>query len=140
MRSFAAVLALALTLGLRPPVEGQDSSPPPRQESVDFFEKRIRPVLHDQCIGCHGPEKQKGGLRLDSRAALLRGGDSGAAVVPGDPDRSLLLRAMRQTDAEFAMPPRKSGKKLPGNVLEDVARWIREGAAFPPSGGPAAAR
>jgi hypothetical protein len=129
-----------MALGLRSPLGAQETPAVPRQEAVDFFEKRIRPVLHEHCLACHGPEKQKGGLRLDSRSALLSGGDSGTAVVPGDPERSLLLRAIRQSDAELVMPPRKAGKKLPSNVLEDVARWIREGAVYPPSGGPAAAR
>ena len=132
----AVLLALGLTAGFRLPLDGQEAS----SETVDFFEKRIRPVLHAHCLPCHGPEKQKGGLRLDSRAALLKGGDTGPAVVPGDPGKSLLLGAIRQTEGDLVMPPRKAGKKLPTNVLDDVDRWIREGAAFPSAGGPVAAR
>ena len=76
-------------------------------DDADLFEKRIRPVLHATCIPCHGPEKAKAGLRLDSRGALLRGGDSGPAVKVGDPEASLLLKAIRQIDPDVAMPPKK---------------------------------
>jgi SAM-dependent methyltransferase len=79
----------------------------------DLFEKKIRPVLHSTCLPCHGADKTKGGLRLDSRDALLRGGDSGPAIKIGDPSSSLLLKAIRQTDPDLAMPPKKAGKKLP---------------------------
>src|SRR5689334_22211666 len=62
----------------------------------EFFEKRVRPVLAQNCYGCHGPEKQFSGLRLDSREAILRGGKSGPAVTPGSAENSLLIRAVRQ--------------------------------------------
>ena len=66
-------------------------------ESVEFFEKRIRPVLSEQCYKCHSStsEKLKGGLMLDSREALLKGGDTGPAITPGDPEKSLLIEAVR---------------------------------------------
>src|SRR5262245_39458036 len=74
-----------------------------------FFEAKIRPVLVEHCFKCHGPEKTSGGLRLDSRASLLRGGQSGAVVVAGRPEKSLLLQALRHDDnAELKMPDRKS--------------------------------
>jgi hypothetical protein len=128
-----AALAFGLGISVRPPVEGQEPAPArPTAEAVDFFEKKIRPVLHAQCLPCHGPDKQKAGLRLDSRRAILRGGDSGPALVPGDPEKSLLLKAVRQTDPDLAMPPPKAGKlKLPESAAADLSRWIREGAAFP---------
>jgi hypothetical protein len=66
----------------------------PDLAAADLFEERIRPVLVGQCLRCHGPEKQKGGLRVDSRKALLQGGDSDPVVVPGQPDQSLLLKAV----------------------------------------------
>ncbi|HRI16357.1 MAG TPA: PSD1 and planctomycete cytochrome C domain-containing protein [Verrucomicrobiota bacterium] len=96
---------------------------------TDFFEQRIRPALSEHCFECHGAEKQKGGLRLDSRAQLLKGGDSGPAVVPGQPDESLLYQAITHRHADSAMPPKKP--KLPEPVIVDFARWIREGAAWP---------
>src|SRR4051812_29901588 len=89
------IIATASTflLGIRP-IAAQE--PKPSAEAVEFFEKSVRPVLADQCLKCHGPQKQKGGLRLDSRATALSGGDSGPAIVPGKPDESLLLTALRQ--------------------------------------------
>src|SRR5215831_6115671 len=97
----------------------------------ELFEKKIRPVLHSSCLPCHGPEKTKAGLRLDSRSALLRGGDSGPAVKVGDPANSLLLKAIRQTDPDLAMPPKKSGKKLAEEQIRDFETWIHAGAIFP---------
>src|ERR1041385_2058442 len=72
----------------------------------DFFESKVRPVLANNCYKCHSTraEKVKGGLLLDSREALLKGGDSGAVVVPGNPDQSLLIKAVRYTDPDLQMP------------------------------------
>src|SRR5438874_2394739 len=100
-------------------------------DDAELFEKRIRPVLHASCLPCHGPEKTKAGLRLDSRGALLRGGDSGPAIKVGDPDASLLLKAIRQTDPDLAMPPKKAGKKLADDLIRDFESWIRAGAVYP---------
>ena len=72
---------------------------------MHFFETSVRPVLSEHCLKCHGPAKQWNGLRLDSREALLRGGDSGPAIVPGQPDQSRLIRAIRHSDDELQMPP-----------------------------------
>src|SRR5205807_1932264 len=77
---------------------------PPTPSDAEFFEKRVRPVLAENCFACHGPQKQKGGLRLDSAQALRQGGDSGPVVVPGDQDKSLLLRAVRHA-GDLKMPP-----------------------------------
>src|SRR4051794_6244656 len=71
----------------------------------DFFERRVRPVLVGQCLGCHGPKSAKAGLRLDSRAGLLRGADSGPVVTPGDPADSPLVEAVRRSGA-VKMPPK----------------------------------
>ncbi len=96
---------------------------------TEFFEQRIRPALAEHCFECHGAEKQKGGLRLDSRAGLLKGGDTGPAMVPGKPDESLLFKAISHRDAELAMPSKKT--KLPEPVIADFARWIADGAVWP---------
>src|SRR4051812_47436725 len=77
----------------------------PDPAQVEFFEKSVRPVLATKCLGCHGPEKQKGGLRLDTRASMMRGGDSGAAIMPGDPDKSRLVEAIRYGE-DLQMPPK----------------------------------
>ena len=66
--------------------------------AVKFFETKVRPLLAEHCFQCHGPEKQRAGLRLDSREAMLKGGDSGPAVVPGQPDKSLLVEAINHGD------------------------------------------
>ena len=100
----------------------------------EFFETRIRPVLVEHCYKCHSAEaaakkKLKGGLRLDTRAGIRRGGDSGAAVVPGRPEASLILSALRYEELE--MPPQG---KLPESVIRDFVRWIESGAADPRDG------
>jgi hypothetical protein len=93
-----------------------------------FFESKIRPVLVESCWKCHGEKKIRGGLRLDSRAALLEGGDSGPAIVPGDPERSLLIQAVRRRHKTLEMPP---DRRLAEAAVEDLSRWIKEGAAWP---------
>lgn len=98
-----------------------------------FFETKIRPVLVEHCLGCHGDKKQKGGLRLDSREAILQGGLSGPAVLTTEPDKSLLLRAIRHTDNEIRMPPKG---KLPDEAIEALSHWIRLGAPWPMKAAP----
>ena len=87
-------------------------------------------VLVSQCGKCHSQtaEKVRGGLRLDSRADLRRGGDSGAAVVPGKPEESLLIRAIRYRNEELRMPPKA---KLPDAVIADFEAWLKMGAPDP---------
>jgi len=102
--------------------------PQTAQGANDSFEKSVRPVLVEHCFRCHGPDKQKGGLRVDSREALLSGGESGPAIVPGKPDDSLLVQAMRHQ--ELKMPP--SGK-LPDERVAALAKWVADGAAWGPN-------
>ena len=92
-----------------------------------FFEKNVRPVLAERCWGCHGPEKQKGGLRLDSRAAIVTGGEQGPAIVPGKPDESLLVTALRH-DGQLRMPPKN---KLPEAEIAALTEWVKMGAPWP---------
>ena len=96
-----------------------------------FFESKIRPILVEHCYECHSLEakKAKGGLRVDSREALRTGGDTGPAVVPGKPGKSLLLTAIRHDDPDFEMPPKKA--KLPDGVAADFETWIASGAFDP---------
>jgi hypothetical protein len=93
-----------------------------------FFAAKIRPVLVSTCLRCHGAKKPRGNLRLDSRAALLRGGEHGPAVLPGKPEKSLLIRAIRHAHDEIKMPP---GKQLSAEVLSDFVAWIKGGAVWP---------
>lgn len=106
------------------------ANPSVNPQAVQLFEAKVRPVLIEGCFPCHGPKKQRGGLRLDSRAGLLTGGDHGPALVPGAPEWSLLISAVRQTD-ELKMPPKK---KLPSAQIADLARWIQLGAPWPDAG------
>src|SRR5438034_3687235 len=97
-----------------------------RPESAEFFEARVRPVLAANCYDCH-TEEQLGGLRLDSREAMLKGGKRGPAIVPGDPDHSLLVAAVRQS-GDLKMP--KGGRLKPEDV-DALAAWVRAGAPWP---------
>ena len=96
-------------------------------EAVDFFESRVRPILVDRCIKCHGPKKQSSNLRLDSREAALKGGDSGPSVVPAKPEESLLIQAVAQTHQELKMPP---GGKLPEPSVAIIRQWVALGAPW----------
>lgn len=97
------------------------------EEDVRFFETRIRPVLAERCLRCHGPQEQKGGLRLDSRAGALRGGRRGRAIAPEDPRGSLLLQAIRGAGT-LRMPPDGA---LRADESDALAEWIRRGAPWP---------
>ena len=101
---------------------------------AEFFEKSVRPVLVEQCLKCHGPAKQRGGLRVDSREALLKGGDSGPALVPGKPAASLLLKAVRHDG--LRMPPKPAAKLAP-QAAASLEAWIAAGAVWPADKGPA---
>lgn len=98
-------------------------------EETAFFETHIRPTLVTECIECHGTEKQKGGLRLDSRKGWQKGGDSGASIVPKDPEGSLLLRSIKHLEPELKMP--EKAPKLDDAVLQNFTRWIAMGAPDP---------
>ncbi len=107
---------------------------PATADQLAFFEKSIRPVLVKECYSCHSAEspKLKGGLALDTRAGLRQGGDSGPSIVPGDPKKSVLMKALRHQDETLAMPPKK---KLADDVVADFEKWIALGAADPREGG-----
>ena len=113
-----------------------ETAPPITAEQRDFFERKIRPVLADKCYKCHAEdaEKIKGGLTLDTREGMLRGGDNGAAVVPGNLKESLLIEAVHYDNKDFAMPPKKAGGKLPGEIVRDFEKWVQMGAPDPRDG------
>ena len=96
---------------------------------IEFFEKRIRPVLAEHCYQCHSADAKalKAGLLLDSRDGWKRGGDSGPAIVPGKPSDSLLIKALKYEDG-MEMPPKG---KLPAEVVADFVKWIEQGAPDP---------
>ena len=113
-----ATLAAALALGARA-----------QNAAIDHFEKKIRPVLASHCYACHSASATapQGGLLLDSTQGIRQGGNSGIAIQPGDPEHSLLMRAIRHTDKKLKMPP---GNPLAPEVVADFELWIREGASL----------
>jgi len=100
-------------------------------EQIEFFETKIRPVLVDRCYECHSAQskKVKGGLRLDTSAALLKGGNNGVAIVPGNPDASLLIKAVRYHDPDLQMPP--DDQRLSDAQVQDLTAWVKMGAPDP---------
>jgi hypothetical protein len=121
------VLAVAASCGA---VAGE-----PTPDQIEFFEKRIRPVLSETCYKCHSStsEKLKGGLMLDSREDLLKGGDTGPAVVPGNLEKSLLIEAIRWTNDDLQMPPKK---RLTPQQVGDLEAWVKAGSPWPREAAP----
>jgi Protein of unknown function (DUF1553)/Protein of unknown function (DUF1549)/Planctomycete cytochrome C len=111
------------------PNRGSAAPAEPDRKGLVFFENKIRPILVQHCYKCHSTEggKPKGGLRLDNRPAVLKGGDSGPTLVPGQPDQSLLLKALRH-EAELKMPPKA---RLSDQVIADFRQWVQMGAPDP---------
>ena len=99
-------------------------------EQLEYFESKVRPVLAQNCFECHNPDqgRVKGSFRADSRQALLTGGPSGPALVPGDVEGSLLIKAVRYGDEDYAMPPKQ---KLPEEQIKILEDWVRMGAPWP---------
>src|SRR5262245_19676607 len=100
------------------------------KEGLAHFEQHIRPLLAERCYACHSnrSKKQKGGLLLDSRSGLAEGGDQGPAVIPGDSNASLLIRAVRYTDPDLRMPP---DGPLPKEAVARLEQWVKMGAPDP---------
>ena len=119
----AGIAALAVALALPAPAP---AAPP--AGSAEFFETNVRPVLIRHCSSCHAGGKRKGGLSLESRDALLAGGDTGPAIVPGKPGESRLIAAVRYADADLQMPPKG---KLPDAEVADLTAWVKAGAPWP---------
>src|SRR5437867_1955062 len=123
-RMIATTLALLLLGGL------STRSLAETAQGIEFFEKKIRPVLAEHCYTCHSHQakKPRGGLYLDSRAALLKGGESGPALIPGRPEQSRLIEAVGYKNPDLQMPPKA---RLPETAVADLAAWIKMGAPWP---------
>jgi hypothetical protein len=119
VRSLATAAALLATT-----VAGRAADAP----AIEFFEKHVRPVLVENCVCCHGPQKQKGGLRLDSGTAVMKGGDIGPVIFAGDPSKSRLIDAIGYKNVDLQMPPKG---KLADAAIADLTEWIRRGATWP---------
>src|SRR5256885_8079984 len=116
----ASIAALCLSLA------ALAATPEPTRDQVKFFEEKVRPILAENCYKCHGSEKQKGSLRLDVPEMALAGGESGPVIVPGKPDQSPLVEAIKWESLE--MPP--TGK-LSESQIATLTEWIRLGAPMP---------
>jgi hypothetical protein len=123
------IAALGLALSVLALATSTPAAPEPAPQAGEaLFEQKIRPVLEGTCFKCHGGEKIRGGLRVDARAALLKGGETGPALVPGNAEKSLLIQAIRYGQDEIKMPP---GKPLAAPVVADFERWVKQGAPWP---------
>lgn len=128
------VWCLLTFIGWSLAVSGQDTSAKPSfiPEAVEHFERNVRPILVEKCQECHGAKQQKASLRLDSRAAILKGSDSQIIVVPGQPEKSLLVEAIKQT-GDLKMPPKG---RLSDEEIAAIERWIHDGLPWPDEGPP----
>jgi hypothetical protein len=122
-RIASCLLALA---AIQPLSVVTGATPEPSPEQIKFFEEKVRPILAENCYKCHGSDQQKGSLRLDLREMAMQGGESGAAIVPGQPEKSPLVEAIKWESLE--MPP---GGKLKDNDIATLTEWIRLGAPMP---------
>ena len=132
MRSTPIILSLAVLAAM-----GTAQAAEPTKEQLDFFEKKVRPILSEKCYKCHSVEagKSKGGLTLDTQAATLKGGEGGPAVVPGDLSNSLLITAVSYKDKDLKMPPDKdNNKKLSDEEIASLTEWVKMGAPDPRTG------
>ena len=118
------VLLVSMALAGDPAAKAPEFS----AEQIKFFETEVRPLLVERCHDCHGPKTQWANLRLDSRETILAGGDSGPAVVPGKPDESLVIRAVRHEDDVSPMP---EGDKLSDKQIATLVKWVEMGAPYP---------
>src|SRR4051812_13877625 len=132
-RLFVASLTLVL-LGLT--ARSGEAETPDDPRMIADFENRVRPILAVRCVKCHGPQKQESNLRLDSRAAMMQGGASGPAIVPGRPEESLLVKAVRHK-GDLQMPP---DTPLKDEQIAMLTQWVADGAPWPDNAGAAAVR
>ncbi|RBP38091.1 cytochrome c [Roseimicrobium gellanilyticum] len=123
-------LLLPLACAALPALAADDAS----RAAVAFFEKEVRPILVNRCFDCHSEKKQKGGLRVDHLDYLKVGGDTGPALVPGAPEKSALIEAIRYTSEDFQMPPKNKGGKMPEAEVAILEKWILMGAPWPNDG------
>ena len=126
LTAMTCAIAVVACPGFRSPVFADANSP----AGLEFFEKHVRPILVDNCYTCHSGDESNGGLLVDSRDALLKGGDSGASVVPGDPDHSRFIEAVRYRNRDLQMPP---DNRLTDEQIKILEEWVRMGLPDPRS-------
>jgi hypothetical protein len=129
-------VALSLGCCVALPASAADTAAKPSPEGVEFFEKKVRPLLAEKCYSCHGEKKQSAGLRLDTAAGLKQGADNGPVVAPGDPAKSRLVVSVKR-EGDFPMPPKAP---LPADAVAVLTEWVKMGAPYPADlAGPGAA-
>ncbi len=134
------LLSLVVLLGRATSAEEKKALPAASPQDIEYFEKKVRPILAERCYSCHSSTAKTihGGLKVDSAQALYAGGDSGASIIPGKPEESLLIAAiLYDSDADYQMPPKG---KLPESEIAELKEWVRRGAPFPDDGSVAAAK
>ena len=133
---YAAIILLGGALSIADTAESKKSAPnlaalpAPVAGPVDYA-KDIQPIFAKHCYPCHGPEKHKSGLRLDCGADALRGGDSGAVIVPGKSAESVLIHNVAGLDPDYVMPPEGEGDRLARGEIAKLRAWIDRGAVWP---------
>src|SRR5436190_19498565 len=127
MRCKASILVFLLAWGVSLPAPAVEISP----AQIQFFENKIRPIFANNCYKCHSQqaEKVKAGLLLDTKEGVIKGGENGPVIVPGDPEKSVLIKAVRYTDPDLQMPPK--GNKLADEQIADLVAWVKMGAPDP---------
>src|SRR5437764_12050389 len=134
MRTFSCCVVAGFVL-LSPTAKGADPAKlPPATKRVIDYQRAFKPILAKACLSCHGPEKQRAGLRLDSRQKALEGGDSGTILKPGDSAGSRLIHIVAGLDADVSMPP-KGKPPLTGEEIGHLRAWIDQGMQWPAEGG-----
>ena len=125
----ASAAVLVAVLGSVEPAQARDDAAKP-----EYYTTKVKPIFDANCARCHGGENHRGGLNMDTRESLLKGGHDGAVIVPGDPAKSLLVKLIRHegpADDPMDMPPKKP--KLSDEDIQVVSDWIKAGAVMPPS-------
>ena len=131
-RPLIALFSLALS------AYAAETTSAPTAAQLEFFEKEVRPVLIDNCYKCHGPKKQKSGLRVDSRELILKGGEVGPVVVPGKPEASRLILAINHAKAKDVEPMPSADEKIPDKAIAALTEWVRQGLPWPSEASPVA--
>ena len=128
--SSLAMIVLSACCWSAPPAGAAEPAAISR-EAEEFFESKIRPILADKCIDCHGPKEQWSSLRLDSREAILEGGENGPAAISDKPDQSELLRRITSKDDDVRMPPPDADQRLTGDEIAALRHWVEQGLPWP---------
>ncbi|MEX0671597.1 MAG: PSD1 and planctomycete cytochrome C domain-containing protein [Pirellulales bacterium] len=132
-KQIASIAAMLVVVWLVPlAARGDSAAKTIPSEQLEFFEKHVRPLLAKRCFGCHGGTQAEGGLSLATSNGWQQGGDSGPAIVPGRPEKSLLIDAITYRSLE--MPPADEGGQMPADEIAVLSRWVAMGAPDPRSG------